>query len=755
MSIRIGEIFDNYCLEAILGEDEWHTTFRATDVGNQQPITLKQFKSASLQEANQQLKFLRTVQTLTSLNQRNIVKLVSYCQRPTQYYLVFEYISGSNLAVYLEQLQTFNKRSDLREVLLLLAQVAEGLAYAHDHNIVHGRIKPASILLERSTQPEAPHDLPLRAVLHQFESGQLELAPAMSDPDRLPYLSPEACLDQPLDGRSDIYSLGILLFQLVTSEQPFTVQNEVEAIKAHLGKPVPLAKSLRPLLPREVDAIIQKAVAKKPEDRIQTATEMAQALRLVAATLSPAQPVEAIIDLETPQTLLDQMATAGPISVPPPQPQIPSQTLSVEQPRAASQRHTIEQIPESEAPTQIIPAVSGKIIITSQTGSTITVHIDKPQLHIGRLRNNDVVLSAPDVSRQHARIEYSSHGWQIIDVGSAGGTRLAGKYLLPNQPRLWSANDHLKIGPYTLKWQKNEVPSEIIEPAASDWLVPNSDKHTPEEDGRENSQTIKPEQPVALGGTSQLEQVNLSGEFHLHLLHPEQVVTPGEMVEFEVLVRNEKPARHHLQLQVEGLSADWVTVIRDATTLESGQEDILTFFVHLPKRSDVTAGNHPYTLVVTSVQDASATAVANEALIVGGFSQFNIDAQPAHVSKQGIVQLSIQNEGNQDEAFAIVGEAPKGGIQFDGERGRLTVPVGQTKMWPIEIKASSRPFTGKNEQRPYTIRVGSKNGQEQTISGELEAPPRYPVWLLTVAAFLCTFTLFSLLLFIFYNLWGT
>jgi serine/threonine-protein kinase len=215
-------------------------------------------------------------------------------------YLVMDYVSGQTLRELIDGGPLSPARA-----LSILRQILAGLAHAHGQNIIHRDIKPANIILTEATGT-GDHvrilDFGL-AKLRDGSGGDTSVtALAIGTPS---YMSPEQARGDAIDARSDIYSVGVLTYELLTGEKPFFSDQAFEIIAMHAKSPPPRLRTKMPGLSEALEATIVKAMAKRPEDRYQTAAEMADALAQVpeAGTRAPSAvlPPDPSIPIEVPR----------------------------------------------------------------------------------------------------------------------------------------------------------------------------------------------------------------------------------------------------------------------------------------------------------------------------------------------------------------------------------------------------------------------------------------------------------------------
>ncbi len=241
-------------------------------------------------------RFEREAQNVAKLKHPNIVQVYDfdYDEASESYYMVMELVEGPTLKDILQALGERGERMPLDEALRIVREAASALAYAHSRGMIHRDVKPANLMLD--------HDK--RVVLTDFgiakivtgvqftASGSMVGTPA--------YMAPEQGLGQPGDERLDLYSLGIILYQLTTGKLPYEAETPLATILRHVNEPTPSARAINPDLPELVDQIISKAIAKEVENRYQSAAELIADLDRVgrgestplAGDSKPAEPVE-------------------------------------------------------------------------------------------------------------------------------------------------------------------------------------------------------------------------------------------------------------------------------------------------------------------------------------------------------------------------------------------------------------------------------------------------------------------------------
>ncbi len=213
-------------------------------------------------------RFFEEAKALANLTHPNIVELKNFIEEDGKLYLIMQYIEGETVSEMLEK----KKKLSLEESLPIILQVLEGLNYIHGKNIIHRDIKPSNIMLNKEGIVK----------LADFGIAKNRSKPGLTATGMtvgtFHYMSPEQIVGSELDARSDIYSLGITFFEMVTGQLPFDAPTEYSICQKHLMEKLPSVKKFDPSLPSSLDKILKKATAKDPKKRFQSALEFSQTL---------------------------------------------------------------------------------------------------------------------------------------------------------------------------------------------------------------------------------------------------------------------------------------------------------------------------------------------------------------------------------------------------------------------------------------------------------------------------------------------
>ena len=272
----VGRDIGRYHIIEPLGEGGMATVYRAFDTRLEREVAIKVIQreiTGSRQAAELLRRFEREAKVLAQLDHPNIVKVFDYGEYEGSPYLVMQFVRGGVLRLEPGAPLPYD------EAARLLAPVARALEYAHEHKLVHRDVKPSNILLSEKGEPLLS-DFGIAKILDLEESAHLTGAGVgIGTPA---YMSPEQGLGNPVDYRSDIYSLGVVFYQMVTGRIPFQADTPMAIVIKHINDPLPRPRDFAPHLPDEAERIIFKAMQKKPEGRYASISEFRSALeRLV------------------------------------------------------------------------------------------------------------------------------------------------------------------------------------------------------------------------------------------------------------------------------------------------------------------------------------------------------------------------------------------------------------------------------------------------------------------------------------------
>src|SRR5215208_2865587 len=284
---------DRYDVEREIGQGGMATVFLARDIRHERKVAIKVLHE-DLGAAVGAERFRREISIATSLTHPHILTLYDSGEAAGMLYYVMPFIEGESLRQKIDR----EKQMPIDQALKITGEVASALGYAHRKGIVHRDIKPENILLEDGHAIVADFGI-ARAVQADGGGALTKTGMSLGTPT---YMSPEqAFAEKDIDGRSDMYSLACVLFEMLTGEPPFTGPNAQAIMARHSMSEVPSMQIVRATVPDEVEDVVQKALAKAPADRFPTLGEFAQELQ------------ECVIDHATVTRRIDRRTLARPV----------------------------------------------------------------------------------------------------------------------------------------------------------------------------------------------------------------------------------------------------------------------------------------------------------------------------------------------------------------------------------------------------------------------------------------------------------
>jgi serine/threonine-protein kinase len=273
MGLAPGTMVGRYQIVATLGTGGMATVYRAFHPALDRTVALKVIRPALTGEADFVERFRQEAKAVARLRHPNIVQVFDFDEADGQHFIVMEHLDGATLKDRLRELEMAGERMPLRETARIVGEVGDGLAHAHEAGILHRDVKPANILFTRDG----------RAVVTDFGIAKI----VMGAPDLTrtglgigtpEYMSPEQARGKTLDPRADLYSLGVVAYQMVTGRVPFVGDTAVAVVVAHLSEPLPPPSSIDPHVGESTERTLTKVLAKDPDDRFAGTREFARAL---------------------------------------------------------------------------------------------------------------------------------------------------------------------------------------------------------------------------------------------------------------------------------------------------------------------------------------------------------------------------------------------------------------------------------------------------------------------------------------------
>lgn len=296
-----------YQIESLLGQGGMSAVYKATDPNLGRVVAVKLIHPHLSSDPEFVRRFEEEARAVAQLRHPNIIQVYDFDHDEDAYYIVFEFVPGETLQARLKRLHEAGRRMTLDETVSIGSQIADALHYAHNRGLIHRDVKPANVMLNVQNQPI----LMDFGIVKILGGTQHTATGAVMGTAR--YMSPEQIKGERVDERTDLYSLGVMLFEMSSGRAPFEADSAMTVMMMHVNDPVPDLAKLRPDVPLALKRIINKALAKNQDGRFQKAGAMAEALRNAESfeQTAAADPtvVETPEQVQRPATADDPKAT--------------------------------------------------------------------------------------------------------------------------------------------------------------------------------------------------------------------------------------------------------------------------------------------------------------------------------------------------------------------------------------------------------------------------------------------------------------
>lgn len=292
-----GKQFGPYQIVAALGEGGMAAVYKAYQPAMERFVAIKVLPRQYAQDPDFVARFKREAKLLAQLQHPDILPVFDFGEADGYTYLVMPLLQSGSLTSWL-------KGQPLAWPLIhqIITQLGEALHYAHTHGLIHRDVKPSNVLLDESGN----------CLLSDFGLARMtESASKITNTGAIlgtpAYMAPEQGSGQNIDARSDLYALGVILYELITGRVPYRAETPVAVIFKHIQDPLPSAREYNPNIPEAVERVLLKSLAKRPEDRFQTGADFVRALQAALPNTAPTAT-----DIELPKSFETMMASTLP-----------------------------------------------------------------------------------------------------------------------------------------------------------------------------------------------------------------------------------------------------------------------------------------------------------------------------------------------------------------------------------------------------------------------------------------------------------
>lgn len=268
-----GRFINRYHILEPLGQGGMATVYKAYDTHLEREVAIKVIRTELFGPAVMERlvkRFEREAKTLAKLKHDHIVKVYDYGEYEGTPYLVMDYLPGTTLKHLARQPMPW------QDVVRLLLPIAEALDYAHREDVLHRDVKPSNILITDAKKPYLSDFGVAKLLTSEEEATLTGTGVGVGTPE---YMAPEQGRGEKVDGRADIYALGVVMYELITGRKPYTADTPMAVVLKHMTDPLPRPKQYIRNLPDEVERVLFKALAKRPKDRFTSMGEFSKVLQ--------------------------------------------------------------------------------------------------------------------------------------------------------------------------------------------------------------------------------------------------------------------------------------------------------------------------------------------------------------------------------------------------------------------------------------------------------------------------------------------
>ncbi|HLX59447.1 MAG TPA: FHA domain-containing serine/threonine-protein kinase, partial [Ktedonobacteraceae bacterium] len=688
----IGQTLGQYRIEAPLGSGGMGQVYRGVHKLLGRPAAIKVMQASLANNPDFQTRFLQEARVASSLRHPNIVEIYDFGEQAGNLYLVMELMTDGSLRTLLRG--NAGQPLPLASGLNLVYQAANGLAAANALNMVHRDIKPDNLLLNRLSGPQQT------AEKYQLKIGDFGLARLIQGGGlttigmpmgTLAYMSPEQCQGKPLDGRSDLYSLGVVLYEVVTGYQPFQINDFSDALNKHMNVAPPAPRQQRPNLPPLVEEIILRCLAKKPEDRYATATALAAALHSAMGSFGAgtAVPFPSAPPLIVKDTVLNSPGVGS--TLPP-----PIATIAIS---------TYAAVP--------------RVRVLDKNGQTLQVAEVKSQsLTIGRNNSNDLVLADRAVSHQHMQVSWDGKQATVKDLGSSNGTFLDNVRLLPHESSLWREQQLIHIGPFWLRLEEPHMadPQTVQRPGVQ----------TPVFGTIGTSGTASTQVPATMVRSGRIGMA----------INPRMLtITPGQPATVQVTLTNVGNIVDWFTTTVEGVAPEWVRGAGQEVQLNPGMQETVALSVDVARSASNLAGKYPVTMRARSREQPDESAIVQARWTVQPFKEDALRIEPRRAGGRGSATFAValQNSGNTPTHYELSGEDDEQQLGYKFGTNPVDLVPGREARVPLTV-TSRRHWVSREQRLPFQVHARPADSSlPLAAQGEYVNKTLIPMWLFPVA----------------------
>ena len=667
-----GQLVGGYRIRERLDEDNLGTIYRAFHPTERTDVVFRVLAGHLSQQKEVLTQVDELAGRLKTVSNPGLLPILHHGIWRDQAYLVTPYVEGPTLRQVITKAGGQMAWSD---VVHISRQITHALIAAHEKNVLHLGLRPENVTL--SKQGDKYQAVLINVGMARIQEASIVQSYQPEGLSVLAYLSPEQCVASAVSARTDVYALGIMLYEMIAGQLPFHTTTIEQAVSMHMKVQPKRVSQHRIDVPEEIEALVMSMLAKQPRDRPEMAfvADQLKTVRrrlnlphgstwdVLAADISPPEPAE-------------------PISTPPPEAAAGAGTH-----RAAGALEL--HISQRGEATRIVPLGINQ------------------RLLLGRESTVDVVLNDRRVSRRHCEISGERDRAIVRDLGSNNGTYLGKTKMLPRQPEELLPGSAIRIPPFTIRLEMLAP----VKPAVK-------------------QEAAKPEVKESASGAY------VSVRLDEKQVHATPGSAPGNLL---VRLQNMTNIVDHFSLRIFGIPAEWVTVPARPTQLNPGREDAINLTFHPPPEPTTSAGQHPIQIFVHSREQKSVVDKVDATLVVEPFGRFTTELSPSEVETRtrSTFEATVVNQGNELSEFTLSARDNANALMFEIEPESFDLPPAGSRA--VAIKAAPRKpnWIGNTKLHPLTVTVTSTQAMPQTLAAQFKQKAWLPSWLPMLLLILC------------------
>jgi serine/threonine protein kinase len=682
MSDDVGRLIGTFRIEGLITNGSTGVVYKAVETSSHEPVALRVLHPRLVSDPSTRQRVLSHAQLVSTLQHPNVAHIEGYGESDGRIYIATELapdgpVVSSALSAPSRSVQSYS----LWQRLDLIRQAADGLQSAHQKNILHLDLNPKTLLLKQTAADfflAKIVDFGLATALDHASSGASEL------PGSPAYLAPEQWNASEVDGRTDLYALGVVLYQVAVGTLPFGANAPASAMYNHLYVAPQRPCQVRPDLPAELEAVILRCLAKRPQDRFGSAAELSAALRNVI------QQHESGAEPNAFPVVGSSALAVRPVSVPTAVP------VSPMPPPIAARLEIVDAVPIPASDRRSFASRIPQFFVKDQRNAELySGRIQSAGVTFGSAGDNVVIINSPEISAHHCRIDWDGNRITLTDLGSKTSTFLDEHRLLPQVPQEWPEGQRARIGPFWLEVRK-----------------------AAEEDKKQIIDVFVDKAWTAM------------------------TLVPGKAAECRVILANHKTTVDHICVSVEGIPSEWVRGTGNEIALNPYDKQDVVLTVQIPKASSSVAGDYAVTIRANSVADPDNPGEAKVRWTVAPFDTSSLGVIPAKATGRKRVKYSVtlHNQGNRPVAYTMSASDDDRELSFlfrtdqnQESSPRVELKPGVQTTLRLSAEAAKSHWFGSARPRPFKIRSVPVDHEAQVHEAMFMQAPVIPTWALIVA----------------------